>query len=55
MAMGILMASKLLTAEQAFEQLRKASQHLHRRVREVAEQVTETGQLPPLPPRSDGE
>jgi hypothetical protein len=55
MAMGILMASKLLTAEQAFEQLRKASQHLHRRVREVAEQVAETGQLPPLPPRSDGE
>jgi len=49
MAMGILMASKLLTAEQAFEQLRTASQHLHRRVREVAEEVTETGQLPPLP------
>jgi AmiR/NasT family two-component response regulator len=53
MAMGILMASKLLTAEQAFEQLRKASQHLHRRVREVAEQVTETGQLPPLPAKDD--
>ena len=53
MAMGILMASKLLTAEQAFEQLRTASQHLHRRVREVAEEVTETGQLPPLPPKRE--
>jgi len=54
MAMGILMASKLLTPEQAFEQLRTASQHLHRRVREVAEEVTETGQLPPLPPKREG-
>lgn len=49
MAMGILMASKLLTADEAFDQLRKASQHLHRRVRDVAEDVMETGELPPLP------
>ena len=50
MAMGILMASKLLTAEQAFEQLRRASQHLHRRVRDVAEEVMHTGELPAVPP-----
>ncbi len=50
MAMGILMSSKLLTADQAFDQLRMASQHLHRRVRDVAEEVMETGVLPPVPP-----
>ena len=48
MAMGILMASKLITAEEAFEQLRKASQHLHRRVRDIAEEVMQTGELPQL-------
>jgi hypothetical protein len=46
MAMGILMASKLLTADQAFDQLRDASQHLHRKLREIAIEVTETGVLP---------
>lgn len=51
MAMGILMSSKLLTPDQAFEQLRRASQHLHRRVRDLAEEVMETGQLPPVPPK----
>jgi hypothetical protein len=52
MAMGILMASKLIPAEEAFEQLRAASQHLHRRVRDIAVEVTETGELPHLPPRN---
>jgi hypothetical protein len=51
MAMGILMSSKLLTAEEAFEQLRRASQHLHRRVRDVAEEVAHTGTLPTVPER----
>jgi GAF domain-containing protein len=51
MAMGILMSSKLITAEEAFQRLRAASQHLHRRVRDIAVEVTETGQLPHLPPR----
>jgi len=50
MAMGILMSSRLLTADQAFDQLRTASQHLHRRVRDVAEEVMETGVLPTYPP-----
>jgi hypothetical protein len=49
MAMGILMSSRLLTAEQAFEQLRTASQRLHRKLRDVAAEVTETGALPDLP------
>jgi hypothetical protein len=33
--------------------LRTASQHLHRRVREVAVEVTETGQLPVVPAREE--
>jgi hypothetical protein len=52
MAMGILMSSKLLTAEEAFQQLRRASQHLHRRVRDVAEEVMHTGALPTAPEKS---
>ena len=46
MAVGILMSSKLLTAEQAFDELRRASQRTHRKVRDIAEYVTETGVLP---------
>jgi hypothetical protein len=46
MAMGILMASHLLTAEQAFDALRSASQRLHLKLRDVAAAVTETGELP---------
>jgi hypothetical protein len=56
MAMGILMSSQLLTSDEAFEQLRRASQHLQRRVREVAVEVMQTGTLPPVPekrPRAD--
>jgi hypothetical protein len=49
MAMGVLMSSRLLTADQAFDQLRQASQLLHRKLRDVAFEVTETGVLPELP------
>jgi GAF domain-containing protein len=45
-AMGILMATKLLTKEQAFDLLRIESQHSHRKLRDVALDVTETGVLP---------
>ena len=45
-AIGILMAKRLLTSEQAFEQLRSASEHLHRKVRDIAAEVAETGELP---------
>jgi ANTAR domain/GAF domain len=46
MAMGILMSSKLLTADQAFDALRRASQDSNRKLRDVALDVTETGMLP---------
>jgi hypothetical protein len=44
-AIGILMATDHVTAEQAFEQLRTASQHTHRKLREIAADVAETGAL----------
>jgi AmiR/NasT family two-component response regulator len=42
------MARELLTAEQAFDRLRDASQRQHRKLRDIAEEVISTGQLPPL-------
>ena len=45
-AIGILMARQLVTYEQAFAQLVEASQYLNRKVRDVAVDVRETGQLP---------
>jgi hypothetical protein len=48
-AIGILMARELLTQQQAFDKLRKASQQLHRKLRDIAEQVKQTGELPRLP------
>lgn len=45
-AIGILMAQHHSTREQAFEQLSKASQKLNRRLRDIAEEVGTTGELP---------
>ena len=45
-AIGILMGTKLVTKEQAFDLLRIASQHTHRKLREVALDVIDTGALP---------
>ncbi len=45
-AIGILMTRGLITREQAFDQLRTASQHLHRKLRDIAEDVIDTGELP---------
>jgi GAF domain-containing protein len=45
-AMGILMARNFWTADHAFEQLRSASQQLHRKLRDIAEEVTHTGEMP---------
>ncbi len=50
-AVGILMSSRLLTADQALEELRAASQHLHRKLRDIAVEVAETGELPSRHPR----
>jgi hypothetical protein len=51
MALGILMAHRKVTQEHAFDLLRSASQNLHRKLRDVASEVMETGTLPDLPPR----
>lgn len=48
-AKGILMERERLSADQAFEMLRRASQHLNLKLREVAERVAETGERPPTP------
>lgn len=45
-AMGILMARDLVTSEEAFALLRKASQHLNRKLKDVAAEVEFTGVLP---------
>lgn len=45
-AVGILMARKLLTSEEAFEQLRQSSQNLNRKLRDIAAEVEWTGELP---------
>lgn len=45
-AIGILMARNLWTEERAFTGLRTASHSLHRKLRDIAEQVIATGDLP---------
>ena len=47
-AMGIMMAGGKLTGQQAFDQLRMASQNLNRKLRDIAADVARTGQLPPV-------
>jgi GAF domain-containing protein len=50
-AMGIVMNASKVTRDQAFDLLRIASQHTHRKLADVATDVAETGQLPKLPNR----
>jgi hypothetical protein len=45
-AQGILMERERISADQAFDLLRRASQHLNRKLRDVAENVVSTGQVP---------
>ncbi|MCW2545838.1 MAG: baeS [Mycobacterium sp.] len=45
-AIGVLMAFRKVSEEQAFDLLRKTSQRTRRKLREVAEDVTRTGALP---------
>ncbi len=45
-AQGILMERERITADQAFDVLRRASQHLNTKLREVAQTLVETGQTP---------
>jgi len=51
-AIGILMNSQLVTQDEAFTMLRVASQHTHRKLREVANEVIFTGALIPVPARA---
>jgi signal transduction histidine kinase/DNA-binding response OmpR family regulator len=48
-AIGILMAAHGVSDDGAFELLRAASQHLHRKLRDIAEHVSYTGALPEMP------
>lgn len=48
-ALGVLMSARKVTQEQAFTLLRIASQNLHRKLRQVAAEVVETGTLPDMP------
>ena len=45
-AMGILMVRHKITEDEAFTMLRKSSQHLNRKLRDIAVEVSETGALP---------
>jgi AmiR/NasT family two-component response regulator len=45
-AMSILMAREMCTQSQAFNRLRTASQQLNRKLRDIADDVKRTGQLP---------
>lgn len=48
-AIGVLMAHHKVTEDAAFAMLRTSSQHLHRKLRDIAADVVETGTLPDLP------
>jgi hypothetical protein len=48
-AEGILMHRELITADQAFDVLRQSSQHLNTKLREVAQYVVDTGDVPRPP------
>jgi hypothetical protein len=54
MAMGIIMTQHKVTRDQAFDLLRMASQHTHRKLAVIAAEVTETGALPGSAGRPDG-
>jgi ANTAR domain/GAF domain len=44
-AIGVIMSAQLVSRERAFDLLRMASQHTHRKLRDVAAEVAETGLL----------
>jgi hypothetical protein len=50
-AIGVLMATHKLTREQGFDLLRIASQATHRKLRDIATEVADTGALPQIIPR----
>jgi AmiR/NasT family two-component response regulator len=52
MAIGIVMATERVTEDDAFGLLRQASNHLNRKLVDIAEHVHLTGSLPTPPTRS---
>jgi AmiR/NasT family two-component response regulator len=50
-AQGILIERERITADQAFDILRRASQHLNRKLRDVAQTLVDTGEKPDTGPR----
>lgn len=48
-AQGILMERERITADQAFQLLRRSSQHLNRKLRAVAQDIVDTGAIAPGP------
>jgi len=46
-AQGILMERERITADQAFQLLRRSSQHVNRKLRTVAQDLVDTGAFPP--------
>lgn len=53
-AKGVLMERYKMSADQAFQVLSQASMHANRKVRDIAEELVTTGQLPGPPPRRAG-
>jgi ANTAR domain len=45
-ALGILMYSRKLTSQQAFDLMRTTSQHTNRKMRDIAAEISRTGTLP---------
>ena len=48
---GILMAIRRVGQDEAFDLLRRVSQRTNRKLREIADEVVHTGQLPEAPPK----
>jgi len=53
-AKGVLMERHKLTPDQAFQLLARASMHANRKVRDIADDLVHTGELPPAQPRGAG-
>lgn len=53
-AQGILIERERVTADQAFDILRRASQHLNQKLRDVAQTLVDTGESPPSGRRPPG-
>ena len=54
-AKGILMAREHVSADEAVEMLRRASQRVNVKLREIARQVAESSQRPESGPAAGGE